>query len=164
MYFTQPLFFRLLPKLDVVEFESHRPLFRTLEVPIGCSRRGPNGSRRFFLGTRWRVDFRRQEDLLLGCERGEQRVEIEGRLRPVGRWLRAEPELAPDLRRLRTELVRLPVLVDRLAGLGVLPPTEAVLDAVTRRCRFGKVRGDRSQPVPTAAFHNGPPSRSPRAL
>ena len=44
-------------------FEPHRPLFGSLEVPVGWSRRGPNGSRRFFLGTRsgtrWGVDFRR---------------------------------------------------------------------------------------------------------
>jgi hypothetical protein len=47
-------------------FESHRPLFGSLEIPTSSSRRNPNGSRRFFLGTRWGVDFRRQQGLLLG--------------------------------------------------------------------------------------------------
>jgi len=81
-----------LPKLDVV---GSSPIARSFEVLKfkGCSRRDPNGSRRFFLlprfGTRWGADF-------------------------------AEPQLATHLRRLRAEFVGLPILVyllPRSAGL-----------------------------------------------
>src|SRR5215218_4332468 len=77
-------------------FESRRPLFRSLEVPNTSGRRVPNGSRRFFLGTRWGIDFRRQARPLLGRERRQQSIEIDGRLRTVRLWLCAEPELAPN--------------------------------------------------------------------
>jgi hypothetical protein len=161
-----PYFFRLLPKLDVV---GSSPIARSLEVvksqavPVPGSER----VRRFFCGThcgtRWGVDFRRQEGLLLRCERGQQRVEIEGRLRPVGLWLRAEPQLTTHLRRLRAELVRLPIPVDLLPRLGVLPSAEAVLDAVVGR-RSSPIRRGRRRSAASRTNRGprrGPPSRSP---
>ena len=56
--------FRLLPKLDVVGSSPIARSFEVLTVPTGYNRPDPNGSQRFFRGTRWGIDFRRQEGLL----------------------------------------------------------------------------------------------------
>ena len=61
------------------------------------------------------------------------------------RWM---PKLAGSC--LGAELVGLPILIDLLTRLGVLPPAEPVLHAVIRRGCFGEVRRDPPQTVPAA--------------
>jgi len=53
------------------------------------------------------VDFRRQEGLLLCCERGQEGVEIDRRRPAVDLRLRAEPERTTDLCCFGAELVGL---------------------------------------------------------
>jgi hypothetical protein len=50
------------------------------------------------------------------------------------------------------QLVGLPILVDLLGRLRVLPSAEAVLDAIVGRRRFGQVRHDAPKTVPAATL------------
>ena len=89
---------------------------------------------------------------MFGRERGQKGVEIDRRRPAVDLRLRAETERATDFRCLGTELVGLPILIDLLTRSRVLPSAEAVLDTVVGRRRFGQVRRDPSQAVPSAAL------------
>jgi hypothetical protein len=86
----------------------------------------------------WRVQLRRQGRALVQCERGHQGVKIESR--GVGRqhlggrcWSgvsrgqpAAETDLTADIGGLGPELCGLPILVDLLPRLGILPAAEPV--------------------------------------
>ena len=158
-YSTQRLFFRLLPKLDVV---GSSPIARSLEVrefedvPVAGIRVGPGD---FFTGPiagpihglifAANSAFCSSVSATTSASRIDR--ELRSRIRTVAvggvrrgvRGLGTEAERTPYLRRFRPELVGLAVLMDLFPGRGALPSAEAA----ETRSSVGTYRTQHSPPA-----------------